>query len=132
MAPTLAARTVTGNLVADPQGAPVTEPITRETLLDATLDTPKATSHVEVRRITIVPGFAGGLHSHNGPVLGSIVEGSAIYQVEGSPEQVLRAGDVFVEQEGARIARFDAGDEGVTFLGYFLLAAGEAPAIEML
>ena len=110
----------------------MTEPITRETVLDAVLVQPKTTGHVEVRRISIQPGFAGGLHVHNGPVLGSIVEGSAVYQVEGAPEQVLRVGDVFVEQEGARIARFDAGDDGVTFLAYFLLGADEVPTIEML
>jgi quercetin dioxygenase-like cupin family protein len=106
--------------------------IARETLADIPLDRTKATDHVEIRRITIDPGFAGGLHVHNGPVVGSIVEGSAVYQVEGGPEQVLRVGDVFAEQEGARIARFDAGDDGVTFLAYFLLGADEAPAIEML
>jgi quercetin dioxygenase-like cupin family protein len=110
----------------------VSEPVVRETLLDATLVRPKLTGHVEVRRIRIEPGFAGGPHVHNGPVLGTILEGSAVYQVEGSAEQVLRAGDVFVEQEGARIARFDATDEGVTFLGYFLLAVGESPTLELL
>ena len=109
----------------------MTEPIIRETLLDASLVRPKTTAHVEIRRISIVPGFAGGLHSHNGPVLGSILEGSATYQVEGGPEQVLHVGDVFVEQEGTRIARFDAGEQGVTFLGYFLLGADESAAITM-
>jgi quercetin dioxygenase-like cupin family protein len=109
----------------------VPDPVVRETLLDAQLVRPQTTAHVEIRRIRIVPGFAAGLHSHNGPVLGSILEGSAIYQVEGEDEQVLHVGDVFVEQQGARIARFDAGDEGVTFLGYFLLGADEAPIIEM-
>ena len=39
-----------------------------------------------------------------------------------SPPQ--EAQKVFYESEGARIARFDARDEGVTFLGYFLLADG--------
>ena len=33
--------------------------------------------------------------------------------------------------QGARIARLDAGDEGVTFLGYLLLGAEEASIIEM-
>jgi hypothetical protein len=32
--------------------------------------------------------------------------------------------------EGARIARFDAGAEGATFLAYFLLRFGQEPAIE--
>ena len=31
---------------------------------------------------------------------------------------------MFYEPEGARIARFDAREEGVTFLGYSLLADG--------
>ena len=37
---------------------------------------------------------------------------------------MLRPGDVFYEPEGTRVARFDATEEGVTFLGYFLLADG--------
>ena len=36
---------------------------------------------------------------------------------------------MFYEPEGARIARFDAGDEGATFLAYFLLRAGQEPAV---
>jgi hypothetical protein len=45
---------------------------------------------------------------------------------------VLHPGDVFYEPKGVRIARFDAQDEGVTFLGYFLLDAGEQAEIEFL
>ena len=106
------------------------EPITRQVVLDARLAQAKATDHVEVRRIRIVPGHVGGLHVHNGPVLGSIVEGSAIFQIEGEPQSVLSPGDVFFEPEGVRIARFDAGDDGVTFLAYFLLGAGEQPELD--
>ena len=62
---------------------------------------------------------------HNGPVVGSIVAGSAVYQIEGQPETVLAAGDVFFEPEGERIARFDAREDGVTFLAYFLLSPGQ-------
>jgi quercetin dioxygenase-like cupin family protein len=105
-------------------------PVTRDIVLQAHLQPAKLTDRVEIRRIRIAPGHAAGLHVHNGPVVGSILEGSAIYQIEGEPESVLRPGEVFFEPEGARIARFDAGDEGVTFLGYFLLAAGEEAAIE--
>jgi hypothetical protein len=32
---------------------------------------------------------------------------------------------VFFEPEGATIARFDTADEGVTFIGYFLLGPGQ-------
>ncbi|HVX42725.1 MAG TPA: cupin domain-containing protein [Mycobacteriales bacterium] len=104
-------------------------PVTREVILQAHLEPAKPTDRIEIRRIRIAPGHAAGLHVHNGPVVGSILEGEAIYQIEGQPESVLRPGEVFFEPEGARIARFDAGPEGVTFLGYFLLAAGEEAEI---
>jgi quercetin dioxygenase-like cupin family protein len=105
------------------------QPISRVVVLDARFERVKAAQRVEVREIRILAGHAAGVHVHNGPVVGSIVEGSAIYQVEGQPASTLRAGDVFYEPEGAHIARFDATEEGVTFLGYFILAAGEEPEI---
>lgn len=99
-------------------------PLSRVVVMDQELPRPLATQRVEIRRITIAPGYAVGLHIHNGPVFGSIETGSAVYQIEGQPETVLGPGDVFYEPEGVRIARFDAQRDGVTFLGYFLLAAG--------
>jgi quercetin dioxygenase-like cupin family protein len=105
------------------------QPISRAVLLDARFEQVRAAQRVEIREIRILASHAAGLHVHNGPVLGSIIEGSAIYQIEGQPESLLKPGDVFYEPEGARIARFDATEEGVTFLGYFLLAAGEEPQI---
>lgn len=107
-----------------------TPPVTRTVLLDQALPEPQSTHRVEVRRITIAPGHAAGLHVHNGPVFGSIETGSAVYQIEGESASVLGPGDVFYEPKGVRIARFDARDDGVTFLGYFLLSAGEAAEIE--
>jgi len=105
------------------------QPISRAVLLDARFEQVMAAQRVEVREIRILAGHAAGAHIHNGPVVGSIVEGSAIYQIEGQPACALKPGDVFFEPEGARIARFDATDEGVTFLGYFILAADEEPQI---
>lgn len=99
-------------------------PLSRVIVMDQELPEPLLTQRVEIRRITIAPGYAAGLHVHNGPVFGSIETGSAVYQIEGEPETVLRPGDVFYEPESVRIARFDAREDGVTFLGYFLLAEG--------
>jgi quercetin dioxygenase-like cupin family protein len=101
------------------------QPVTREIMLDARLENVKSTARVEVRRIRMLPGHPGGLHVHNTPVVGNILEGSVIYQIEGEPEQVLRAGDVFFEPQDVRIARFDALEDGVTFLGYFLIGEDE-------
>jgi quercetin dioxygenase-like cupin family protein len=97
----------------------------RDVLLDARLAQPKLTARVEVRRIRMLRGHPGGLHIHNTPVVGHIVSGSVIYQIEGGPERVLGAGDVFYEPQDVRIARFDALDDGVEFLGYFLVGEGE-------
>jgi quercetin dioxygenase-like cupin family protein len=99
--------------------------VVRETVLDVRLPKTTRLDRIEVRRIPILRGHAAGLHVHNGSVLGSIVEGSVVYQVEGEQRSVLGPGEVFHEPEGARIARFDAGDEGVTFLAHFLLSAGQ-------
>ncbi len=111
-------------------GAADLQPVTRSVLLDQRLPAPQDTHRVEVRRITIAPGHAAGLHVHNGPVFGSVETGSAVYQIDGEAPSVLGPGDVFYEPEGVRIARFDAQDDGVTFLGYFLLSADETPEIE--
>jgi quercetin dioxygenase-like cupin family protein len=108
------------------------QPITRTVLLDARLRRLKPTARVEIREIRILPGHAAGAHVHNGPVVGSILAGSAVYQIEGQPASVLWPGDVFFEPEGEHITRFDAGEDGVTFLAYFLLAPNEDARLDML
>ena len=108
----------------------MSESISRVVLLDQHLPAPLPVQRVEVRRISIEPHTALGAHVHNGPVVGSILDGSVTYQIEGQPASVLRAGDVFYEPEEERIARFDAGEDGVTFLAYFLLSPGQEPQIK--
>jgi quercetin dioxygenase-like cupin family protein len=108
-----------------------TPPMSRSVLLDARLERAKSTERVEARRIHMRAGVAAGLHVHNCPVVGSVVEGRVAFQVEGEAPSVLGPGDVFFEPEGVRIARFDAIDEDVTFLAYFLLGARQEPAIEV-
>lgn len=108
------------------------EPVARTTLLNQTLPQDSLVSHVEVRRITIAPSVAAGVHIHNCPVFGSIEKGSVVFQVGDEPEIALGAGDVFYEPANVVISRFDATDEGVIFLGYFLLGADETPEIDFL
>jgi quercetin dioxygenase-like cupin family protein len=110
------------------QSAPV---ISREVLLEARLQQMKQTERVEVRRIHIPCGVSAGMHVHNCPVVGSVLEGTVTYQIEGQAPMVLRPGDVFFEPEGVRIARFDATGGDATFLAYFLLSRGQEPTIEM-
>jgi len=68
------------------------EPISRDVLLDVVLRHAEDTHRIEVRRIRIIPGYAAGLHVHNGPMVGSIVEGPVTFQIEGEPESVPGAG----------------------------------------
>jgi len=106
------------------------QPIVRDVVLDVNLPDALPTERVQIRRIQILPGHPAGLHVHNGPVVGSVLEGSVIFEVEGEARSVLKPGDVFYEPEGARIAHFDAGADGAIFLAYFLLRAGQEPALE--
>jgi quercetin dioxygenase-like cupin family protein len=108
------------------------QPITRTVVSDIRLPAVKATDRVQVREIRILPSRATGLHVHNGPVFGSVAAGSVVYQIDGQPATVLRPGDVFYEPEGERIARFDAQEDGVTFLAYFLLSPGQEPELTAL
>ena len=107
-------------------------PITRTVVSDVRLPAVKATDRVQIREIRIAPSQPAGLHVHNGPVFGSIVAGSVVYQIDGQPPTVLRPGEVFYEPEGERIARFDAQEDGVTFLAFFLRSPGQEPELTML
>jgi quercetin dioxygenase-like cupin family protein len=107
------------------------QPVVREDRLDVVLPGGRSTGRVVGREIRILAGQAAGVHVHNGPVFGHIVEGSAVYQVEGGVASVLVAGDAFYEPADTRIARFDGGADGVTFFAYFLLGAGEEPELRM-
>ena len=113
-------------------GPSAEQPITRIVVSDVRLPAVKAIDRVQVREIRILPSQPAGLHVHNGPVFGSIVAGSVVYQVDGQPASVLGPGDVFYEAEGERIARFDAQENGVTFLAYFLLSPGQEPELTPL
>ncbi|MFE3099258.1 cupin domain-containing protein [Nocardia tengchongensis] len=104
--------------------------VTRTVVQDVTVSPAKATDRIQTRRITMPAGTPAGLHTHNGPVVGSIVSGSVAYRIDGEPSITLRPGDVFFEPESTRIAQFDALDEDVVFLAHFLLSADQEPAIE--
>ncbi|EOD65651.1 cupin domain-containing protein [Amycolatopsis vancoresmycina] len=117
-----------GDPVGDAEAAAVPA-ATRTLVLEQPLPAPRVIDHFEARRITIAPHHSPGLHVHNGPVFGSIETGSAVYAIEGEPESVLTPGDVFYEPESTRIARFDAQEDGVTFLAWFPAGPGETPQL---
>src|SRR3984885_9748004 len=106
--------------------------IQRKQLLNAALGNRNVTS-ADVREIRLEPGQQSGRHLHPCAVLGYIVAGTAVYQVEGQAEQTLPAGSAFYEAADTVIANFgNASDsEAMTFVAFYLLD-GEQELIRML
>jgi quercetin dioxygenase-like cupin family protein len=106
--------------------------IQRKQLLTAILGARNVTS-VDVREISLEPGQQTGRHLHPCTVLGYIVEGTAIYQIEGEVTQILPAGSAFYEPAETVIANFGNKSNSVplTFIALYLLD-GEQDLIKML
>ncbi len=51
--------------------------------------------------LTVPPGPGGSKHRHPGFVLGYVLEGELRFQVEGQPEAVIPAGQMFYEPPGS-------------------------------
>lgn len=118
--------------VGDQRPDPSAQPISRKPLLTAVFEESKNVQRVEVKRIELEPGLHAPLHLHPCPVVGLIVKGSIIFQIEGQPEQILKPGDAFFEPANVKIARFDAGDEATTFVAYYLIGAEDQELIRIL
>lgn len=51
--------------------------------------------------LELPPGDSGTLpHRHSGPVFGYMLEGEMLFELEGEPERVIRAGEAFWEPGG--------------------------------
>jgi quercetin dioxygenase-like cupin family protein len=106
--------------------------IERRQLLKAVLDR-RNVSAVDVREIRFEPGQKTGRHLHPSSVVGYIVAGTAVFQIEGQPARMLPAGSAFHEPAGAVIAAFSNASQSdpMTFVAFYLLA-GEQELIQML
>jgi quercetin dioxygenase-like cupin family protein len=106
--------------------------IQRKELLKAVLGR-QSISTVDVREICLGPGQSAGRHLHPCAVVGYIVEGTAVYQIEGEATQMLPAGSAFYEPAETVIARFGnaSNTDPMTFIAFYLLD-GEQELITML
>ncbi len=95
--------------------------IQRREPLTAILGESRVTS-ADVREIRLGPGQQGGRHLHPCAVLGYIVTGTAMCQIEGEAAQILPAGSAFYEPAETVIANFgNASDsESMTFIAFYL------------
>jgi quercetin dioxygenase-like cupin family protein len=106
--------------------------IQRKQLLKALLGK-RSINAVDVREISLEPGQRTGRHLHPCDVVGYIVAGSVIFQIEGQPAQTLPAGSAFHEPAQTVIAQFSNASETdrMTFIAYYLLD-GEQELITLL
>lgn len=118
---------------ADETAKPVPSSVIRKELLKAVIDSGKSVSAVEIKEVTLEPGYKIPLHLHPCPTVGLVTEGSIAFQIEGKPVQYLKAGDAFYEPADARVTRFDnEGNTPAKFVVFYLLGKDEKEVIRIL
>ncbi|MFC0875958.1 cupin domain-containing protein [Saccharicrinis sp. FJH2] len=90
-------------------------------------------SIVKIVEIEFQAGQKAPYHRHPCPIVGQIVSGSCLVQVEGENPQVLKAGETFYEPAETPIVHFDnySDTEPMTFVAYYL-TNGEEELTEIL
>ena len=88
---------------------------------------------MDVREIAFAPSQKTGLHKHPFPVIGFVVEGTAVLEVQGQSAQQLPAGSSFYEPADTVIVRFDNASSQalMKFVAHYLLN-GKQELIKML
>ncbi len=79
--------------------------------------------------IALPPGSPGGPpHRHSGPAYGYVIKGAILFEIEGQPERVIRAGEAFSEPGGDVIHYQGANhlaDEESVFVATTFVAPGQ-------
>ena len=103
------------------------EKVSREDLLLALLDK-ETVSKVDIKKVVLPKGMAAGKHLHPCPVVGYVVSGSVLFQVEGEEKKVLKKGDAFYEPKNKVVLHFDnaSADEPLEFIAFYLKEGDEA------
>ena len=72
-------------------------------------------------RLDLPPGDPGTPpHRHSGPVFGYVLEGEIVFELEGEPERVIRAGEAFWEP-GGDVIHYQAGNNLATAWSRFVV-----------
>ena len=77
-----------------------TQPVIEEVL---TVEAPAVPAPANVMTIRVTPpaGSTGAQpHRHPGPAFGYVVEGAIVFEIEGEPQRVVKAGETFWEPGG--------------------------------
>lgn len=99
--------------------------VTRKDLLSVYLN--QSVSNIESKEVIIPAGGKGAYHSHPCPVVGYIVSGEVLFQIEGQPEEIIKEGGAFYEPKNTPIMHFDNASETepLTFIAFYLREENE-------
>lgn len=92
-----------------------------------------AITRAEIKSVILAPAQKAGYHLHPCPVIGYIVSGTVLFQVEGEAPQTLHAGDAFYEPANQPVLHFDnaSDSEPLHFIANYLIN-NETEIITML
>jgi len=113
---------------------PVLADVTREPLATLQIQPCKAVDRVEVKKLTITPGGKTGFHTHPGPVISYVVQGTLVVKIAGGEEKTFKPGEVIYEPGNTVIEKFDNASptEPVVFITDYLLSADDKEIIHFL
>ena len=97
--------------------------VTRTDLLTVHLHDKQSLSKVEIKKIVIPQKGKADYHLHSCPVVGYVVSGTLLFQIEGDNPQLLTAGEAFYEPKNKPILHFDnaSDSESLVFIAYYLI-----------
>ena len=113
---------------------PAVSDVTREPLATYQITPAKPVGRVEVKKLTITPGGKTAFHTHPGPVISYVVQGTLVVKVKGEAEKTYRPGDTIYEPGNTVIEKFDNGSasEPAVFIANYLLGADDKEIIHFL
>jgi quercetin dioxygenase-like cupin family protein len=119
----------TAAAATDPQSSAVV----RHDLLTAGISPARLVANAAVKQVILPPHCPTGLHLHPCPVVGVLLEGEILFQLEGGPAQILHPGDAVYEPADARVLHFDnIGDHPAVLTACYLLAPEQHDLIRLL
>ena len=96
--------------------------VARTNLLSIQLREKQGLSKVEIKKVVIPVNGKAEYHLHPCPVVGHIVSGTLLFQIEGEKPQLIKAGEAFYEPKNKPILHFDNAldSEPLVFMAYYL------------
>lgn len=104
----------------------------RENLLTHII--PSSAEVLSVQTVKIPKGVQSPLHLHPGDVVGYILSGKVLFQIQGQKPEILEKGQVFLEPANTQIPHFDniSESEDLIFLALYLKENPNDPEVQIL